>query len=110
MIDTAEEFRKRAAAYEESATKMLETFELPTRNVVLAIVGLVRADTYTALAGVLDYQAAQRAAIRQEILQEKQKSFADKQNEIRLTGAVGSTDEWNRLVNPAKPEPVAGGT
>ena len=106
----AETFRKRANEYLKATEDAVSKFQPDTVAVVAVMVGQVNAEVYKALADVLDYLAAQRLEVRQEILRENAKTFSDKQNEIRVTAAVGSDDEWNRLVKPAKPQPVASGS
>lgn len=106
----AETFRVRANDYLKATEEAIKKFQPDTIAVVAVIVGQVNAEMYKALADVLDYQAAQRVEIRQEILREKNKAFSDKQNEIRVAAAAGVSDvEWNRIVNHSA-EPVGAGS
>lgn len=110
LAGMAERFRARSQEYLKATEEAIKKFQPDTLAVVAVIVGQVNAEVNNALADVLDYQAAQRTAIRQEILQEKNKAFADKQNEIRVAAAAGVSDvEWNRIVNPSA-EPVGAGS
>lgn len=113
MSTLTEAFRAKAHAAKEGSIALIDTLESPTKNVVMAIVGQVNGAMYTALADMLDFEAAQPAAVRAERLADKLKKFSAEQDAIRKAAPGAPDVEWNRVINPSatqpNAEPVAGG-
>lgn len=97
MNDLARDFMRRAEEQAKSAATLFEgaDFAVSPKNQALFIVGKTTANLFHALAELVAYLGA---ADQLDEVAARRKEIMERNNAIRIAGAAGKWDEFDRLV------------